>query len=56
MPPPELRHVLLDSATGRAIVVKPGNGTIDLERGQVEQPALKSVGDGAAEDLCGRGL
>ena len=56
MPPPQLRHVLLDGATGGAVVVEPGDGAVDLERRQVEQAALQGVGDSGAEHLGGRGL
>lgn len=56
MPPPQLRHVLLDRAPRGTIIIKPGDGAVDLERRQVEQPALERVGDGGAEDLGGRGL
>lgn len=55
MSPPHLRHVLLDRATRGTVIIKPGDGAVDLERGQVEQAALQGVGDGGAEDLGGRG-
>ena len=40
---------LLDRAPGRAIVVKPSDGAVDAERGQVEQAALQGVGKRGAE-------
>jgi hypothetical protein len=54
--PPQLGHVLLDGAARGAVVVQARDGAVDLERRQVEQPALERVGDGGAEDLGGRGL
>ena len=55
VPPPQLRHVLLHGAPGRAVVVEPRDCAVDLERRQVEQAALEGVGDGGAERLGGRG-
>ena len=49
---PRLRHVLLDRAAGRAIVVEAGDGAVDLERGDVEEAALQGVGQRGAERLA----
>lgn len=46
---PEGKHVGLDSAPGRAIIVEPSDAAVDLEGRDVEQPPLEGVDDGLAE-------
>lgn len=48
---PEGENIGLDGATGRAIVVKAGDPTIDLEGGYVKEAPLKGVDQGLAEGI-----
>ena len=46
---PEGENIGLDGATGRAIVVKASDSTIDLEGGYVKEAPLKGVDEGLTE-------
>lgn len=48
---PESEDVGLDGASRRSVVVKSSDAAVDLERRNVEESALESVGDGLSEGL-----